>query len=89
MLYMHVCAKHFAEKFNSSCRFNMFNSLPNDKILDVTKLKTIAEDKISVAQMMISVFDGIENIVGKRENVGYQIFSFSHNVFKSLLFQGR
>ena len=50
------------------------NSLPNDTILDVTKLKAFADDKINIAQMMVSVFDRIENIVGKGENAGYQYF---------------
>ena len=31
-----------------------FNSLPNDKILDVTKLKTFVDDKINVDAMMVS-----------------------------------
>ena len=35
--------------------------------------------------MMISVFDRVENIVGKGENAG---FSFSLNVFKNVTFQG-
>ena len=50
------------------------NSLPNNKILDVTKLKAFADNKINVAQVMISVFDRVENIVGKGENAGYQHF---------------
>ena len=54
---------------------NLINSLPNDKILDMTKLKAFADDKIIVAQIMISVFDRVENIVGKGENAGYQHFS--------------
>ena len=37
--------------------------LPNNKILDMTKLKAFANNKINVAQMMISVFDKVENIV--------------------------
>ena len=45
----------------------MFNSLPNDKIVDVTKLKAFADDKINVAQMMIYVFDRVENIEQKGE----------------------
>ena len=48
-----------------------FTPFPNDKILDVTKLKAFADDKINVAQMMFSVFDRLENIVGKIENAGY------------------
>ena len=36
--------------------------------------------------MIIFVFDGVENIVGKEENACNSIFSFSHHVFKT---QGR
>ena len=42
--------------------------------MEVTKLKALADGKINVAQMMISVFDRVENIVGKGENAGYQHF---------------
>ena len=52
----------------------LIKSLPNDKILDVTKLKAFADHKINKAQMMISVFDRVENIVGNGENAGYQHF---------------
>ena len=34
--------------------------LPNDENLDVTKLKTIADDKLSIAKMTFSLFDRIE-----------------------------
>ena len=41
-------------------------------------------DNISImAQMMESVFDGSENIVGEAENAFTSIFSFSHYVYKS------
>ena len=47
------------------------NSVPNNKILDhVTKFKAIANDKINIALMMITIFDTVENIVGKGENAG-------------------
>ena len=64
------------------CTKHVINTLPNDKILDVTKLKAFADDRINVAQMMIPVFVGLENIVGKGENAGYQHF------FKRLLLSG-
>ena len=51
--------------------FALFNSLPNEKILDWSKLKTLAVDKIKV---MIFVLDRVENIEGKEENVVYQHF---------------
>ena len=38
---------------------------------------------------MIGVTDWVENIVGKGKMLVASIFSFSHNVLKRLLFQGR
>ena len=49
-----------------------FQSLPNDKSLDLAKLKGFADDKIIFAKMMIYVVDRAENVVGKGENGGYQ-----------------
>ena len=49
------------------------NSLPNDKILDVTKLKPFV-DKLNVARIMIFLFERVENTVGSGENAGYQHF---------------
>ena len=37
--------------------------------------------------MMISVFDGVENIVGKEKMLVTSIFSFSNDVFKGLYFK--
>ena len=62
---------------------------PPNKILDQTKLKAFADDKLNVTKMIISVVDRVENIVGKREIACKSNFSFSHNVFKRLLFQTR
>ena len=56
------------------CLRLVFNSLPNDKFLDRTKLKAFADDKFNVAKMTISVCGRLENIVGKEENAGYQHF---------------
>ena len=49
-------------------------ALPNGKISDWSKLKAFADNKINVAEMMISLPDKIENIVGKGENADYQHF---------------
>ena len=51
------------------CKKQLFNSLPNDKILDLTKLKVFADNKINVAQMMISVTDRVENIVEQERQI--------------------
>ena len=50
-----------------SC-FEMINSLPNNKILALAKLKACADDKFNIAKMTISVFVRVENIVGKGIN---------------------
>ena len=72
------------------CYFNpYFNPFPHDKILDQTKLKAFADDKLNVTKMIISVFDRVENIAGKGEIACISNFSFSHNVLKRLLSQRR
>ena len=48
------------------------NSLPNSKILDVTKFKAFTDNKLNVAKIMISLLDRTENTVGKGKNAGYQ-----------------
>ena len=58
-----------------------YNYLRNDKILDETKLKAFADDKTNVAQMMIPVFDRVENIVEKGENAGCQHFLLFSTMF--------
>ena len=50
------------------------NPLPNDKISEGTKLKAFADNKLNVTKMMISLYDRVENTVGKGENAGYQHF---------------
>ena len=62
-----------------------FNPLTDDKILDQTKLKAFADDKLHATKMIISVFDRVENIVGKGEIACTSNFSFSHSVFKRLV----
>ena len=54
----------------------MLNSLPksNGKILNMTNLKTFADDKSNVTQNIIYVFNRVENIVKKEKNASYQHF---------------
>ena len=51
--------------------FYLFNSLPNDKILDWSKFKAFADDKINVGYKLKTVYGKVENIVRKGENAGY------------------
>ena len=41
------------------------NSLPNDKILGLTKLKSFPDNKLNVARKMISLLDRVGNTVEK------------------------
>ena len=50
----------------------LINSLPNDKIIDWSKLKAFADDKIHKTEKLKFLFERVENIVGNGENAGYQ-----------------
>ena len=52
----------------------LFRSLPNDKILDLSKLKAFADNNLNVNQKLKVASEKVENIVGKGENAGYQHF---------------
>ena len=58
------------------------NSLPNDKVFDQSEFKAFADDNLVAVQMNELVFDGIENIVGKGENAGYQHFLLCPQYFQ-------
>ena len=68
------------------CEKWVFNSLPNHKYLDWSKLKAFADDKINVTEKMKFVFGRVENIVGKGENAGYQHFHLFPQCFQEDLF---
>ena len=53
---------------------DIVNPLPDGKILGLPKLKAFADDKLNVSQNIKVVFHMIENMVGKKENAGYQHF---------------
>ena len=47
----------------------------------MTKLKAFADDESNVAKIKISLFDRVENTVGKGENAVYQHFLLSPQCF--------
>ena len=59
-----------------------FNSFPKDKILEQSKLKAFADDKINVTEKSKFVLGRVENIVGKKENTGLQHFLLFPQCFK-------
>ena len=58
------------------------------KILDQSKFKAFADDKLKVIQIATSVLDKTENNVGKEENAGYQHFLLFPQCFQRLLSSG-
>ena len=52
----------------------VFNSLPNKKFLDSSKLKAFADDKLNLAKKLKFGLGRVENILGKGEDAGYQHF---------------
>ena len=63
-----------------------FSPLPHDKILDWSKLKAFADDKISVNEKLKFGFGKVENIVGKEENDGFQHFLLFPQCFLKVFF---
>ena len=66
----------------------MFNSLPNNKILDWSKLKAFADDKLNAIQKMKFVLEWVENIGGKGENAGFKHFLLFPQCFQKASFLG-
>ena len=63
--------------------FHIFiNPLQNGEILDRTKSKAFVDDKLDLAKIMIFVYDMAENIVGKGENAGFQLFLLFSQCFQ-------
>ena len=51
-------------KFCCLVKGQLLIPLPDEKILDLSKLNIFAEDIFSVAEIVQFFFDGVENIVG-------------------------
>ena len=55
-------------------KLSYLNSVPNNNILDVTKLKVFVDNKLNDAEMTIFHYNGVENTVRKGGNTDYQHF---------------
>ena len=65
---------------------SLFNPLQKGKILDWFKMKALADDKVNIAEIIISLSNRVENIVRKGENAGFQHFSHFPTMFSKALF---
>ena len=66
----------------------LLKSLPNDTILDSTKLKALADDKINASQMLRFVSDLVEKHCEKREKYGYRHFLLYQQCFRKVSYSG-
>ena len=60
----------------------LVNSLPNNKILDWSKLKVFADHKSNLIENLNFVLERVEKILGKGENAGYQHFLLFSKCFQ-------
>ena len=67
-------------------------SLPDNKILDLSKLKALSRHKkkikLIVTQQLEFALGRVENFVGKRKNAGYQHFLLFPQCFQKASFSG-
>ena len=68
------------------CEKSWIDPLPNDKIFDMTKLKAFADDKLSVAEMAIFLYDKSRKHCGKRRKSWLPAFSSFPTVFSKAFF---
>ena len=66
----------------------IFNPLPNNIFLGWAKLKAFADGILNAGKINISVFERVENIVGKGENAGYQHFLLFPQCFEKQSLSG-
>ena len=64
------------------------NSLPNNKLLDQSKFKELADNKINATKKLKFVLGMVENILGKGENAGYKHFLLFPKCFQNPLSSG-
>ena len=64
----------------------LFNPFPHNKILDQTKLKAFADDKLNVTKMIISVIERSRKHCGKSRNCLYKQFLLFPQSFQKASF---
>ena len=73
-----VCSTTLIVTFDTSCvsfiSERELNTLPDDKIYDLSKLEAFADDNSNMAQMLGFVKEMVENVVGNGKHAGHQHF---------------
>ena len=79
MVIKHDMWRNCPSLANSVCHKSL-NSLSNDNILDVTKLKALTDGNLNVATIMIFLFDRLEKTLWENDKM-----PVTHSVFQTLL----
>ena len=70
-------------------RYDVFNFFTKRQNLRPVQLKAFGDYKINVPKKLKIALERVENIVGKRENAGYQHFLHFQQCLHRVSFQGR
>ena len=70
------------------CAIVFFNPLPDDKILDSSKLKEFADDNFKFDENGRKLSKQVENTVGKEEIARYEQFLLFPQCFQKACFPG-
>ena len=72
--------------FSKSVFLRIINPLPDDKILDSSKLKDFADDNFKFEENSRKLFKPVENTVGKGEIARYEQFLIFPQCFQKAYF---
>ena len=72
--------------FSKSVFLRIINPLPDDKILDSSKLKDLADDNFKFDENSRKLFKPVENTVGKGEIARYEQFLIFPQCFQKAYF---
>ena len=78
--------KYWYPNLSTTLLFGRVNSLTNNNLLDQTKFKAFAENNSNITKLIISLFDRVENIMGKGENAALQHFLLFLQCFQKASF---
>ena len=87
MPYISAFIQFIMQPFCIQLHIHFHNPLPNNKLLDWSKLKAFADYKLDLAEILRFVLGMVVNIVGKGENAGYQHFLLFPQCFQKVFFQ--
>ena len=89
LLESHLCLSFIISPVLSNMVYIIhfpINSLPYDKILNQSKSKAFADDKLNGKPLQKLFLGWVENIVGKGENASYQHFLLFPQCFQKAFF---